>query len=122
MAAAAVVVLAGIGAGIGLSHHGSNPPTFSAQSGSVHLAVSVVDAKGGAQLQVSAAGLPEHEHCRLIAISRSGAKEPAGDWTVSYHGTARVVGMTSYTASQLAEVQLFGTTGQLLLTVPTERT
>jgi predicted anti-sigma-YlaC factor YlaD len=116
VAAAVIVIAAAVGVGV----HGSSTktPTFAASSGQVHMSVTVTAEEAGTDLHVSVAGLPVDEQCKLIAVSRAGARDVAGSWVATYSGTAQVTGSTMIARGQLTELILLGTNGQELVTVP----
>jgi len=120
-AAAAVVVAGGTAIGINAATGGGHPAwhTFQASSGQVQMHVDLVGETTGTQLRVHVAGLPDDEHCRLVAVSRSGERDPAGSWTATYSGGADVTAWTSYRPDQLSRLVLLGTDGQRLVTVNT---
>ncbi|HMC72543.1 MAG TPA: hypothetical protein VKJ07_25545, partial [Mycobacteriales bacterium] len=49
----------------------------------------------GTSMTLWLSGVPSDEHCRLIAISDTGARETAGSWVATYSGTAVIKGTTS---------------------------
>lgn len=107
-AAAAVVAAGGAVAGVTLTGGSATPgQTFSASSGRMHMTLTVSPRNPGTALAVHVSGLPENEHCRLIAVSSSGARQVTGSWTASYSGSAQLSGLaTSFRPAQLSEVIL----------------
>jgi len=114
--AAAVIVLAGVGAGLGLAVH-HRAPSVSASAGAVHITVTASAESAGTALKVTVEGLPEDEHCHLVAIARDGSRHGAGDWVATYAGRAEVTGSTDVPRADLASLVLLGTHGQPLVTV-----
>lgn len=120
-AAAAVVVLAGGGTAVGLavSSDSSGPATTNASvsAGPIHLAVAASDASSGTRLVLSVRGLPQHEHCRLVARADDGSVHPAGTWNASYEGAATVVESTDVPRSDLHSLTLYGNGNRKLVAV-----
>jgi predicted anti-sigma-YlaC factor YlaD len=113
--AAAVVVLAGVAVGgVALAHHGSSsgPATVSATQGHVHMTVRLTSQTAGTALDVSVAGLPENEHCWLVAVGRDGSRDVAGQWDATYSGRAKVTGSTRIPLGQLSKLVLLGSDRQ----------
>ena len=117
-AAAAVVVLAGAGVGILETTSSRGGPSYTAVAGRIHIAVAVAAQSDGTDLRVSVSGLPENEHCQLLAVSRDGRRDDAGSWVATYAGKAQVTGSTTIPRAQLAQLQLLGTHGEQLVGVP----
>jgi hypothetical protein len=65
-------------------------------------------------LQLS--GVPSEEHCQLIAISDTGAREVAGSWEASYTGTAVIHGTTAIPYQHLRKLVIETYDGVDLLT------
>lgn len=116
VAAAAVIVLAGFGAGLGYAVH-TGAPTASASAGAVHITVTASAENAGTALKVAVEGLPENEHCHLVAVARDGSRHGAGDWVATYAGRAQVTGSTDVPRADLGSLVLLGTYGQQLVTV-----
>jgi hypothetical protein len=116
--AAAFVIVAGgsIGSWAVFGDHSSNhAPT---QSGpGVHMTVALASQVSGTGYTVEVYGLPIDEHCKLIAVSRSGVRDVAGRWDATYQGVATETGSTSIPRSELDRFVLFGTKGERLATV-----
>jgi hypothetical protein len=70
----------------------------------------------GTSLQVKVAGLPDDEHCQLVAIARDGSREVVGQWSATYAGAAQVTGSTTIARKNLWKLVLLGTHGQHLVT------
>jgi anti-sigma factor RsiW len=116
--AAAAVILAGGAVGISAwATGGGSPPAYSATAGHVRMRVELATQARGTGIRVSVAGLPEDEHCRLIAIGDDGSSDLAGTWTATYGGDAQVTGSTSIARSRLRQLILLGTAGQQLVAV-----
>lgn len=117
--AAAAVLLAGAGIGIDRWRAGRRPTySLSAAAGGVHMSVVLTPQASGTGLAVTVSGLPEQEHCRLVAIGSDGTRDRAGSWTATYTGQANVTGSTSIPRSTLIRLVLIGSHGQQLVTVP----
>jgi predicted anti-sigma-YlaC factor YlaD len=113
--AAALVILAGGGvAGWSLLH--SSPHVYQ-NSGPVHMQVSLASQASGTGLAVTVSGLPTDEHCKLVAVSKDGTRDVAGQWYATYQGKATVTGSTSIQKHDLSRLVLFGTGGERLATV-----
>jgi anti-sigma factor RsiW len=113
--AAALVILAGGGvAGRSLLH--SSPHVYQ-NSGPVHMEVSLASQASGTGLAVTVSGLPTDEHCKLVAVSKDGSRDVAGQWYATYQGEATVTGSTSIPKDDLTRLVLFGTGGERLATV-----
>jgi predicted anti-sigma-YlaC factor YlaD len=117
-AAAAVVVIAGVGIAVAIGHHGdSGSHVFVGDKGPIHMRVEVNDQASSTTLHVAVAGLPQQEHCWLIAVSSDGVRDQAGQWDATYGGTAAFTGSTSIPLSQLSRLVLLGSNHQPLDTV-----
>lgn len=120
VAAATVIVLAGVGAGAATwadSNHHRAGSSFSATAGSVHMGVELAAAKTGTTIRVEVTGLPVDEHCTLIAVARDGSRHRAGQWVATYTGNAKVTGSTEVAMGQLRQLVLLGTDGHRLVGV-----
>jgi anti-sigma factor RsiW len=118
LVAAALVLLAGAGAGVAaLGSHGYGGNSFATAAGSVHMSVGLGAAKSGTTLRLTVAGLPKDEHCWLVAIASDGSRHPAGQWVATWSGTAEFTGSTDVSRGQLRQIVLFGTHGQRLVSV-----
>lgn len=116
-AAAVVVVGGGIGIGVGLSSSGpSQPRAISAAFGNVHMQVRLAGQTTGTALRIDVSGLPDDEHCQLIAVGKDGQRDMAGQWNATYSGKAQFWGSTSIPRADLAELVLLGTNGKPLVT------
>jgi anti-sigma factor RsiW len=118
-AAAAVAVLAGTGVGLGVraastDHH----PVYAAGAGRVHMSVSLATQASGTAITVTVSGLPEEEHCRLIAVAHDGSRDLAGTWTATYAGEAKVTGSTRIPQKSLDHLVLLGAHARQLVSVP----
>jgi hypothetical protein len=120
-AAAAVVVLGGVGVGaVALHHHSGRPAgtrTVSAISGPVHMRVKLTAQTEGTALDVDVAGLPKDEHCWLIAVGSDGSREVTEQWDATYGGRAQVSGSTRIPINQLSQLILLGSDHQPLDTI-----
>ena len=70
----------------------------------------------GTQIDLTADGLPGHQRCILIAVTRGGT-DVAGTWKAAYDGSARIAGTTAFPASQLTSLRIESDTGTLLLSI-----
>jgi hypothetical protein len=117
-AAAVVVIGAGIGIGVAASgggqHHNANH--ISAQQGSVQMDVTLASQIAGTSLDLEVAGLPDDEHCRLVAIGKDGSRDQVGQWNATYAGKAKFWGSTAIPRSELSQIVLLGTNGKPLVT------
>lgn len=103
VAAAAVL---GAGATIVAQDAGGTAPvaTVTASAGTVHMRVEVAAARAGTRLTLRLSGVPREEHCRLVAVSDSGARETAASWEAGYDGTATISGMTAIPRAHLSRL------------------
>jgi hypothetical protein len=113
--AAALVILVGGGVG-GWSLLQSSPHVYH-NNGSVHMQVSLASQASGTGFAVTVSGLPTDEHCKLVAVSKDGSRDIAGQWHATYQGRATVTGSTSIPKDELSRLVLFGTGGERLATV-----
>lgn len=114
--AAAVVVLAGVAVGaVAIAHSGggskSGEVVHATQAG-VDMTVRLTSQTAGTALDVSVAGLPENEHCWLVAVGRDGSREVAAQWDATYSGRAKWSGSTRIPLSQLTRLELLGSNHQ----------
>jgi hypothetical protein len=72
----------------------------------------------GTALRVAVSGLPEDEHCRLIAVADDGSRHLVSRWEATYAGDAQVTGSTEIPPSHLTRLILLGDDGKALVTVP----
>jgi Putative zinc-finger len=70
----------------------------------------------GTQIDLTADGLPGHQRCILIAVTRGGI-DIAGTWKATYDGSARIAGTTAFPANQLTSLRIESDTGTLLLSI-----
>jgi hypothetical protein len=115
-AAAMVVVFAGVGVGVAELHNSHPPKGVTVTNGGVSMHVTLASQATGTGLRVSVSGLPDNEHCRLIAIGKDGVRDVAGQWAATYSGHAQVTGSTSIPISDLSQLVLLGTNGKPLVT------
>jgi hypothetical protein len=115
-AAAAVVLIAAatIASVVGLRPHHE---VYRSASGPVHMAVELDPQTTGTALHVTVRGLPQNEHCRLIAVAANGARDVAGRWDATYSGEAQQTGSTWIPEASLAQLVLLGNDGTTLATV-----
>jgi len=121
--AAAVVLIAGVGVGVvvaGRDHgapSGSVADTRVGVNGDVRMTVALAAQTTGTSIKVAVSGLPNDEHCRLIAVAKDGTRDVAGRWDATYEGSAQQVGSTRIPRDQLAKLVLVGTGGHRLVQV-----
>jgi hypothetical protein len=115
--AAAAAVLAVLAAGAGVTSWAARDgeQAYSASAGSVHLSLTATAQRDGTALDVTVAGLPAGEHCRLFVLDRDGGRHAAGEWAATYSGDASFRGWTEVQRSALAGVVLLGTDGRQLV-------
>jgi hypothetical protein len=114
--AAALVVLVGGGLGGWSVLHSSAPHVYQ-NRGPIHMQVSLASQTSGTGFAVTVSGLPTDEHCKLVAVSKNGSRDVAGQWYATYQGKATVTGSTSIAKDELSRLVLFGTGGERLATV-----
>jgi anti-sigma factor RsiW len=117
-AAAAVALVAGSLAGVAVYRTATAQTTHAvdASAGRVHLRVEMVAASNGTALTIWLSGVPAEEHCQLIAISDTGAREVAGSWEATYSGTAVIKGTTAIPYAHLRQLVVRTYDGVNLLT------
>jgi anti-sigma factor RsiW len=127
--AAALVLIAGSSvAGVVLSPSGHAPvataAVFDRTDPNTHAWARIaVQQKGwGASLQLTLAGVPAGQHCRLVAVGRDGTTDVAASWEVTYKGTATLTGATSLQLSSTAAYDIVTVDGTRLVHVPTTTT
>lgn len=76
------------------------------------MTVRLTSQTAGTALDVSVAGLPENEHCWLIAYGSDGTQDVAGQWDATYAGHARVTGSTRIPLDKLTKLVLLGSAHQ----------
>lgn len=121
LAAAAAVVVIGGGVATAVAVSGGGGPasnTHFAIRGPIRMQVTLASQATGTALDVAVSGLPEDEHCWLVAVGDDGTRDSVGRWVATYAGNARVTGSTSIPAGQLSRLILFGSNGKQLVTVP----
>jgi hypothetical protein len=74
------------------------------------------DTATGTQIDLTASGLPGHQRCILVAVTRGGT-DIAGSWNATYDGSARITGTTAFPASQLTALRIESDIGILLLSI-----
>ena len=116
VAAAAVLALLGAGVGVTVWALGGEQ-AHSVTVGEVRMTVTATAHNDGSVLDVTVAGLPEGESCRLVAVDTDGGRHPAGSWVVE-DGDAWWQSWTGVERSALAEVVLLGGDGRELVRVP----
>lgn len=116
--AAAVALVAGSLGGVAAYRAMTAQTTHAvaASSGRVHLRVEMAAASNGTALTIWMSGVPAEEHCELIAISDTGAREVAGSWEATYSGTAVIKGTTAIPYAHLRQLVVQTYDGVNLLT------
>jgi anti-sigma factor RsiW len=117
LAAAAAVVLLGGGITTAVELSGQSN-VHSQVQGSVRMKVTLAPQTHGTAFRVAVSGLPEDEHCWLVAVADDGTRESVGRWVATYAGDAQVTGSTSIPASHLSRLILLGGKDQELVSVP----
>jgi len=117
VAAAAVLVGGSLG-GVALYRSATAQSTHSvvASAGRIHMRVEMTAASNGTALTLWLSGVRSEEHCELIAISDTGAREVAGSWEASYSGTAVIKGTTAIPYAHLRQLVVQTYDGVDLLT------
>src|SRR6185437_818052 len=115
--AAVFVLLGGSVAGVAGYRAATAPQTHTvaAASGPVHMTVKMASASTGTSMTLWLSGVPSDEHCRLIAISDTGARETAGSWEATYSGTAVIKGTTSIPYRNISKLVIETYAGQELV-------
>jgi hypothetical protein len=119
--AAAVVIMVGALAGVGLwaTHSPHTTTVFRATgTGGVHMAVGLDTQASGTALRITVSGLRRDEQCWLYAVGRNGQRDLAGQWTSTYKGEAQQTSSTDIPRGQLSQLVLVGPHQQTLVTVP----
>jgi anti-sigma factor RsiW len=116
-AALAVIAGGGIGAWAALRSHAEVYKSRRQLGSNVQMSVALADQAAGTGYTVTVVGLPNDEHCRLIAVGVDGTRDVAGRWDATYQGQAKETGSTSIPRSQLSRLVLLGTGGERLATV-----
>jgi len=116
-AAAAVVLVAGSIGGVAAYRSMTAQATHSvsASSGPVHLRVEMAAASNGTALTIWLSGVRSEEHCELIAVSDTGAREVASSWEATYTGHAVIKGTTAIPYSHLRQLVVQTYDGEQLL-------
>jgi hypothetical protein len=70
----------------------------------------------GTRINLAVTGLPAHERCRLIAVSRHGT-DVAATWNASYDGSARIVGTSAIPEVRLTALRVESTSHRPLLII-----
>lgn len=117
LVAAAVLAVLGAG-GVTTWVLQSEESSRSVQAGAVRMTVTATAQGDGTSLDVTVAGLPAQEQCRLIVVDRDGTRHQAGEWTVTYGGEAWFKGWSDVDRSAVDDVVLLGTDGRELVRVP----
>ena len=125
--AGAAVTLAAAGMGAVVLSTGGSGPTGETASVAAVNARSGVSAKlglrpesWGTAVHVRLRGVLAGTRCRLIAVSKSGAREVAGTWRATYDGTADVEAATAIPKDQLASFAVVNEAGRPLVRAAVE--
>jgi anti-sigma factor RsiW len=116
--AAAFVLVGGSLGGVAVYRSATAQTSHSvdAAAGTVRMHVEMTAASNGTALTLQLSGVPSEEHCQLIAISDTGAREVAGSWEASYTGTAVIHGTTAIPYQHLRKLVIETYDGVDLLT------
>jgi hypothetical protein len=117
LVAAALVAVLGAAVGVGTWVAGAGEGSHTAVAGAVHIIVTADGQDGGTALDVSVAGLPPHQICRLVVVDHEGHQHEAGTWTATSSGEARFRGWTDVDRPALSDVLLVGADGAELVRV-----
>lgn len=71
----------------------------------------------GTAVRVRLSGVPEGEICSLVVVSRTGQREVAATWKVSYSGSVDVQGASAWSPSDIASYEVVTVDGQRLVSV-----
>jgi hypothetical protein len=74
------------------------------------------DTPTGTQIDLTASGLPTHQQCILVAVTRGGT-DIAGSWDATYAGSARITATTAFPANELTALRIESDTGSVLLSI-----
>ena len=72
----------------------------------------------GSAVRVQLTGVAQGETCSLVVVSRSGQREVAASWKVTYTGNVDVEGATALPAEQIAAYDVMTIDGRQLVSVP----
>lgn len=118
----AAAAVAALGAGVGVTTWVTSSPSpqqgVSVVAGNVHMTVRPDAQPDGTVLDVTVAGVPPGEECRLVVLDQNGGRHQAGAWTASYAGDATFHGWTAVQSNAVAAVLLLGTDGHELARLP----
>ncbi|HVB27765.1 MAG TPA: zf-HC2 domain-containing protein [Mycobacteriales bacterium] len=115
-AAAALILLAGVGAGAALiPGRGHQPPPVVAAAGPIHASFEVTSVPTGTTVRVVLSGVARGQQCRLVAFAHDGRHEVVASWVASYDGTATVTGSTWFPSRDLARFVIETLDGHELL-------
>jgi hypothetical protein len=115
VAAALVLALGGVAAGIALWPDGT---TVSASDGGVQMTATVRGGGGGTVVDVAVAGLPEDGVCRLAVLDDAGRQHPAGEWGIDETGGGSWRGWADLHPAAVTDVLLLDEHGDRLLRAP----
>lgn len=85
----------------------------------VHGSVEMLSRPVGTELDVSVAGLADHQWCVMVVIARDGMRQIAASWQATYVGMAIIRGTTAIPESQVRSIVVETDSGAPLLTFST---
>jgi anti-sigma factor RsiW len=117
-AAAAALVLAGLGGWVAASRTAVAPlATVTGSSGAVHASARFAATRDGTAITLALSGVMPGETCRLVAIAKDGHRETASTWTASYDGTATVRGTVAMSTRGMDHLVIETVSGATLVTL-----
>lgn len=119
--AAAVVVLAGVGAGLATTHSGNHPTRLTATSASVTAHATLHAIPAGTAVDLTVAGVPAGSRCRLVIAAADGQQVDAGTWYANYDGNAGVHETAALDRDQVSALRIETLDGRLLVAIPVAR-
>jgi hypothetical protein len=118
-AAAAVVVIGGVSVTtVQVLQSSNHAESFVGQQHGVRMRVALSSQTAGTALRIAVSGLPNDEHCRLIAVGSDGTTDLIGEWDATYAGEWQMTGSTSIESANLNKLVLYDRAGKELVTVP----
>lgn len=114
LAAAAVLAVLGLGAGLVVVATGGDDGavTWTATAGPVDVTLTASAEGEGTALDVTVDGMRPGETCRLVAVDEDGTRHPAGQWPTTADGGGRWVGWAPVPRPELEEVLVLGDGGR----------
>lgn len=120
LAVAASLVVAVAGAVLVQRGVDPGPRTVTATQGAVHASVRLAPASGGSDLALELTGVPAGLECRLVALSRTGAREVTATWQVAYTGQVVLSSHTRFAPEQVRGLVVETVDGRTLVTLPAQ--